>query len=122
MSDSAILTLTWIFFAIHLAVGIAAMRHWTNLPLVPLVNAAAALGVLGYWATRWYTYIFQGIEWYASDQVLPLYAAVVLAFSLATLVGSFKGTALHGVILSIDGLALLAAALFFTFFKMGRLI
>lgn len=122
MSDPVILALTWIFFAIHLAVGVAAVRHWTTLPLVPIVNAAVALGVLGYWATRWYSYIFQGIKWYATDQALPLYAAVVLAFSVATLVGSFKGTVFHGVILSIDGLVLLAAALFFTFFKMDRLI
>ena len=105
MSDPVILALSWIFFAIHLAVGVAAVRHRTALPLVPMVNAAVALGVLGYWMTRWYSYIFQGIKWYASDQALPLYAAVVLAFCIATLAGSFKGTVLHGVVLGIDGLA-----------------
>lgn len=122
MSDAVILPLTWIFFAIHLAVGVAAIRHWTTLTLMPIVNAAVAAGVLAYWITRWYSYIFQGIKWYVSDQALPLYALLVLAFSVATLAGSFKGTMLHGVILSIDGLVLLAAALFFTFFKMDRLI
>lgn len=109
------------FFAIHLAAVVASVRHWTTPPLVPIVNGAVAVGVLSYWATRWYSYIFQDIKWYVSDQALPLYAAVVLAFSMATLTGSFKGTVLHGVILSIDGLTLLAAALFFTFFKMDRL-
>ena len=122
MSDGVILALTWSFFAIHLAVGVLAIRHWTTLPLVPIVNAAAAAGVLAYWITRWYSYIFQGIKWYVSDQALPLYAVLVLALSVATLAGSFKGTVLHGVILSIDGLVLLGAALFFTFFKMDRLI
>ncbi|MEO5585601.1 MAG: hypothetical protein ABIQ75_09110 [Flavobacteriales bacterium] len=122
MSDAVILPLTWLFFAIHVAAGVAAIRHWTILPLVPIVNAVVAAGVLAYWITRWYSYIFQGIKWYMSDQALPLYAVVVLAFSVATLAGSFKGTVLHGVILSVDGLVLLAAALFFTFFKMDRLI
>ena len=122
MSDPVILALTWTCFAIHLGIGVAAARGWSTLPLVPLVNAATAAAVLAYWMTRWYTYFFQDIKWYASDQALPLYAVVVLAFSVATLVSSFKGTVLHGVILGIDGLALLAAALFFTFFKMDRMI
>ncbi|MEO7043434.1 MAG: hypothetical protein ABI035_14320 [Gemmatimonadaceae bacterium] len=122
MSDPIILAITWIFFAIHLAVGVLAVRNLTTLPLVPMVNAAVAASVLAYWMTRWYSYIFQGIKWYASDQVLPLCAAVVLALSAATPAGSFKSTVLHGVILSVDGLALLAAALFFTFFKFDRLI
>lgn len=122
MSDPVILALTWIFFTIHVVVGVAAARHWSALPLVPMVNAAVALGVLAYWITRWYTYIFQGIKWYATDQAIPLYAAVVLAFSVATLAGSFKGTVLHGLFLGIDGLVLLVAALFFTFFKMDRMI
>lgn len=121
MSDPVLLALTWTSFAVHLAVGIAAFRHWTDLPLVPIVNAAVALAVLGYWATRWYSYLFQGVKWYASDQLLPLYAAMVLAFSVATLAGSFKGTALHGVFLSIDGLALLGAALLFSFMKFDRM-
>lgn len=122
MSDPVILALAWICFSIHLAVGVVAARNLTTLPLVPVVNAAVAVSVLAYWMTRWYSYIFQGVKWYASDQALPLYAVVVLALSVATLAGSFKGTVMHGVILGIDGLALLAAALFFTFFKLNRLI
>ncbi len=121
MSDAAILVLTWICFAIHLTVAVAARRHLAPRPLIPMVNAAVAVAVLAYWVTRWYSYIFQGIKWYASDQALPLYAVIVLALSVATLVGSFKGTVIHGAILSIDGVALLAAALFFTFFKLDRL-
>jgi hypothetical protein len=121
VSDTAILALTWICFAIHLTVGVLAARSLTVRPLVPIVNALLAASVLAYWVTRWYSYIFDGIKWYASDQALPLYAAIVLALSLATLIGSWKGTVIHGAILSIDGLALLGAALFFSFFKLDRM-
>ena len=122
MSDPVILAVTWLAFAVHVAVGVAAARAWTTLPLMPLVNAAVAVALLAYWMTRWYSYLFQGVTWYASDQALPLYAAVVLAFSAATLLGRFKGGALHAVVLGVDGSVLLAAALFFTFFKMDRMI
>ncbi len=122
MSDPIILTITWLAFAIHLVVGVIALRGMSTLPLVPVVNAALAASVLGYWMTRWYSYFFHGITWYLSDQALPLYAVVVLVLSVATLAGRFKGGIVHGVILGIDGGVLLAAALFFTFFKMDRLI
>lgn len=122
MSDPVILAITWLAFAVHLAVGVVALRGMSTLPLVPALNAAVASAVLAYWMTRWYSYLFQGITWYLSDQALPLYALLVLALSVATLLGAFKGGTLHGVILSVDGLALLAAALFFTFFKMDRMI
>ena len=121
MSDPAILALMWIGFATHLIVGVLAIRHVTTLPLVPIVNGVVALSVLAYGMTRWYSYIFHGIKWYANDQILPLVAAVVLAFSVATLAGYLKGTVVHGVILSIDGLVLLAAALFFMSFKMDKM-
>ncbi len=60
MSDPVILALTWIFLVLHLAVGIFAARGWSTLPLVPFVNAATAAGVLIYWMTQWYSYLFQG--------------------------------------------------------------
>lgn len=122
MSDTAILALSWIFFILHLAVVIVTARHWSTLPLVPFVNAVTAAGVLIYWMTKWYSYLFQGIKWYATDQAIPLYALVVITFSLAALLGTFKSTVLNNVFLGIDGSVLLAAALFFTFFRMDRMI
>ena len=90
-------------------------------PLVPLINLAVALCVLAHWAQRWYGYIAKGVTWYVSDQVLPLCAMLICVLSGATLFGRYHGTAPHWVVFGIDALALLAAALFFTFFKMNRL-
>jgi len=122
MSNITVIAMAWLGFIVHLVVGLVALRRLGTLPLVPVVNGAIALAILAYWVPRWYSYFFQGITWYASDQAFPLYALAVLGLCVATLAGPFKGPMLHGLVFSFHGLLLLAAALFFTFFKMDRLI
>jgi len=121
MSDATAIAIAWLALAAHAAVAIAVRRRVTDLPLVLLVNLAAALCVLAYWGQRWYGYIAKGVTWYVSDQMLPLYAVLVCLLSGATLLGGYHGTLPHWVIFGIDALVLLAAALFFTFFKLNRL-
>ncbi len=122
MSDPIILLLTWLALALHVLVMLPGVRRLTSLPLLPLLNLAVALCVLAYWIPRWYSYFFQGIRWYATDQLLPLYAVVVCVLAGLTLSGRYAGTVPHWMVLAIDALVLLAAALFFTFFRMDRLI
>lgn len=121
MSDSFVIAVAWLAFAAHVAVAVAVRRRVTDLSLVPLVNLVVALCVLAYWGQRWYGYIAKGITWYFSDQLLPLCAILVCLLSGATLSGRYHGTAPHWVVFGLDAIVLLAAALFFTFFKMNRL-
>ena len=72
MSDATAIAIAWLALAAHAAVAIAVRRRVTDLPLVLLVNLAAALCVLAYWGQRWYGYIAKGVTWYVSDQMLPL--------------------------------------------------
>lgn len=121
MSDATIKLVVWLGVAAHLAIGIMAWRRLTSLPLVPLLNLLVALCILAYWAQRWYGYIAKGITWYLSDQWLPLYAILVSILAGLTLSGHYRGSLPHWIVFSLDFIALLSAALFFTFFRMNRL-
>lgn len=121
MSNAALIAFTWAAFAIHLLVGLAVLRRWTTLPLLPLLNLLVALCVVAYWLPKWYSYMNQGITWYASDQLVPLYAILVGALAVFTLTGRYAGNGLHWTVFAIDTLVLLAAALFFSLFRMDRL-
>jgi hypothetical protein len=77
--------------------------------------------VLAYWGRRWFGYLFRGITWYATDQLIPLCALLVFILAILTLSGRYNGVGLHWVIFVITTLVLLAAALFFSFFRMTRL-
>lgn len=115
------ITVAWLAVAVHAAVMVAVRRRMTGFSVVPLVNLATALCVLAYWVPRWYGYATRGITWYVSDQALPLCAILVCVLSGMSLAGRYHGTLPHWLVFGVDGLALLAAALFFTFFKMNRL-
>lgn len=121
MSNAALIASTWCAFALHVLVGLIALRRWSNLPVLPLLNLAVALSVLAYWLPKWYSYVNQGISWYASDQLVPLYAVLVGALAVFTLTGRYAGTGLHWTVFAIDALVLLAAAVFFSLFRMDRL-
>jgi hypothetical protein len=121
MSDTTLLFSTWLAFVLHVAIALVTLRRWSALPLVSALNGIVALCVLAYWLPRWYGYAFKNIIWYGGDQWMPLCALAVLALAVLTLTGRFAGTTTHWIIYAIDGLALLAAALFFTFFRMDRL-
>jgi len=121
MINSALLFGTWLAFVLHVAVAVTTMRRWSTWPLMPALNGIAAACVLAYWLPRWYSYAFKNITWHTSDQWMPLCALAVLALAVLTLTGRFPATTAHWIICTIDGLALLAAALFFTLFRMDRL-
>jgi hypothetical protein len=120
MKDSSITVLLAIALLAHLLIGFAVGKK--IYPLVPLVliNLSIALAVLGYWAGKWYSYIFQDIQWYLSDQWLPLYAALVCCVAIGHFAGKIH-PALHWGIFVIDLAVILAAFLFFMFFKISKL-
>ena len=121
MSDAVILALAWLAVAAHALVAVLAWRRPGGAPLVPSLNLVVALAVLGYWASRWYGYATRGVTWYATDQLIPLYALVVGGLAAASLAGRLHAGAPQGIAFGIDALVLLAAALFFSFFRMNRL-
>lgn len=121
MSNLALITIAWLAVAAHVAVGVAVHRRVSDLPLVPLLNLGTALCVLAYWVQKWFGYINNGITWHFSDQLLPLYAIVVCVVAVTRIAGRYNGALPHWIIFGVDALALLAAALLFTFFRMNRL-
>ena len=121
MSDAIIKVVTWLALATQLVTGFAVWRHRAPASLIAILNLVAATAVLAYWGRRWYGYLFRGITWYATDQLIPLGAVLVFILALLTLTGRYEGTALHWMIFGVTTLVLIAAALFFSFFKMTRL-
>ena len=121
MSDTTLRAAAWLAFAIQFCVGAAVLRHKASTSLLVLLNLVAALCVLAYWGRRWFDYLFGGVTWYGSDQLIPAYALVVCLLAVLTLVGRYQGNGVHWTIFALNTLVLLGAALFFSFFKMNRL-
>lgn len=127
IARSAPATLAWIGVAAHLVVSVLALRRPAGLPahpLLPLLNFAVAVCVLAYWAHAWYGYAARGVTWYASDQIVPLYAVTVAVASGLALAGRYDGRLAHWgqwVAFAIDALALAGAALYLTFARFDRL-
>lgn len=122
VSDSIIRVLIWFAVIAHLTAGVLSWRRGSALPLLPLINLAVAACVVVYWMVRWYGVIARGILWYATDQLLPLYALAVCLFSGLALAGKVVAAPVHWVIFCLQFLVLIAAALFFTFFKITRMM
>src|SRR5690349_7151881 len=109
--------LAWIGLIAHVVVGVVALRRSVAPAahrLVPLLNLVLALCVLAYWMRKWYGYATRGVTWYASDQLVPLYAIAVAVLSGIALAGWYDGRLPHWVVFVIDALAFLAAALYLT--------
>lgn len=106
---------------LHLAVGVMAFRRGPPPILLVWLNLVTGIGVLVYWVPRWYSYVADGINWYASDQLLPLYALLVCLFSVLTLVNRVSGHRLHWLVFGLHTIVLLVAFLFLTFFRVNRL-
>ena len=121
MTDLLVATIAWIALGLHVVVGVATLRSGGWQPWLPLLNLTTAVSVLAYWAYRWYGYLFQGVTWYASDQIVPLYALLVCVLTITSLSGRYQAVALNWVAFVIDGLVAIAAVLFATFFRMDRL-
>ncbi len=121
MSDSTLRVLAWSAVLIHGLACAAVLRHKAPMSLIVLLNLLAAASVLTYWGWRWAGYLFRGVSWSATDQLIPLYALVVFALAVLTLAGYYRGVAIHWGVFTLDTLVVLAAALFFSFFRMTRL-
>jgi hypothetical protein len=116
--------LVWLGLGAHLVVGVVALRRPAGLPahpLLPLLNLAVAVCVLAYWAHEWYGYVARGVTWYASDQVVPLYAAAVAVVSGLALAGRYEGRLAHWLAFAVDTLVLVVAALYVTFVRFDHL-
>ena len=118
MTNVLFATLAWIALALHIVVGIVTLRSGGWRLWLPLLNLTIAVCVLAYWASRWYGYLFRGVIWYASDQLIPLYALFVVALTVMSLSGRYKAVALNWVAFAIHSVAVVGAVLFVTFFKM----
>ncbi len=121
MSDAAIVVLVWSAIAMHLAVAVAVRSRRSDLTLLPILNLVVALCVLGYWIPRWYSYVTKGIIWYATDQLVPLYAIMVCVLSGFALAGRYRGTVPHWIVFGVDSAVLIAFAIFMITFKLKRL-
>jgi hypothetical protein len=122
MSNAIVTTIPWIAFAVHLVVGSVAYRRTSAAVPLALLNLATAACVLAYWVPRWHGYLARGVTWYGSDQLVPLYAALVCTIAALALTGRFVSAPPQWVLFGIDATALLGAALFFSFFRITRLM
>ncbi|HSE68698.1 MAG TPA: hypothetical protein VLB12_17025 [Gemmatimonadales bacterium] len=121
MSDFGVAAIAWIALGLHIGVGVVALRNGRPRPLVPILNLTSALCVLAYWGHRWWGYLFRGVTWYASDQLIPLYALLVCVLALVTLSGRHPAVALNWIVFLFHTVVLVAAVLFLKFFRLNRL-
>jgi hypothetical protein len=121
MSNAALRAVVWLAFAMQLFVGAAVLRHKASVSLIALFNLVAAVAVLAYWGRRWFGYLFRGITWYATDQLVPAYALLVSLLAILALSGRYQGLPAQWMIFGANTLVLLGAALFLTLFRMTRL-
>jgi hypothetical protein len=121
MKDSSIAVLLSIALLAHLLIGFAVGKKIYPLTPLVLINLSIALAVLGYWAGKWYSYIFDGIQWYIADQWLPLYAALICCAAIGYFAGKIIYPVLHWGIFVIDLAVIVAALLFFLLFKINKL-
>jgi len=110
--------MAWVGLGLHLLVGIVSLRSAGPRQLVPAVNLLIAACVILYWAQRWYSYLFRGITWYASDQLMPLYAILVCVLAAGTLAGRYTAVTLNWIVFAVHAAVFVGAVLFVTFFRM----
>ena len=118
MSNFVVAAIAWVGLAVHVIVGILALRSVGSRQLVPALNLIVAACVIVYWAQRWFGYLFRGITWYASDQLIPLYAILVFLLAGGTLAGRFSAAPLNWLVFTLHVLVFVGAVLFVTFFRM----
>ena len=121
MNDSTLRALAWSAFVIQILAGAAVVKHKAPSSLLVVLNLLAGAAVLVYWGRRWFDYLFRGVTWYAADQLIPAYALLVCLLAVLTLLGHSQNVRVHWWIFGLNTLILLAAALFFSFFRMTRL-
>src|ERR1041385_780539 len=109
MSNFALATIAWVGLALHVIVGILAIRTAGPRPLVPAVNLIIAACVLAYWVQRWYGYLFRGITWNVTDQLIPLYALFVCVLAGGTLAGRYSAVTLNGLVFTFHAVVFVGA-------------
>ena len=113
--------IAWLGLVLHLAAAFAASRSRHALIILGALNLVTAACVLVYWGIRWWGYLFRGISWSATDQLVPLYALAAAVLAALALTGRLGSPLPLWIIIGIDTIVFLAAALFLTFFRMTRL-
>jgi len=121
-TNTAVTALVWLALVAHLMVAGIVLQQRGPVSLIPIVNLLVAGSVLVYWGQRWFGYLFRGITWYATDQLIPLYAVAVAVAALLTLSGRYSGTMVHWLAFGVNTIVLVGAALFVSFFRLTRLI
>lgn len=116
-----ITALAWFAVIVHVSIGVFAWRRGSAIPLLPAINLVVAFCVLVYWAQKWVAVLSKGITWYASDQLLPAYALAVCVLAALALTGRLAWSGLHWTIFGAHTIVTIAAALFFTFFRINKL-
>lgn len=110
MSNATITLLAWLGVLLHLAVGIIRWRRLSPLPLMAALNAAVALCILAYWGQRWIGYLFRGVKWYLTDQLVPAYALIVLIVAGLALAGRPVSPVPQWLAFGVHAMVLLAGA------------
>ncbi len=113
--------LSWLGLLVHLVVGFLVLRRLGSPRLLPLLNLMIAGAVLVYWIRQWYDYLFGGILWYATDQLMPLYALIVVVVASLSLAGRYQGTVFHWVVFGVDTTVFIVAVYLATFLRFNRL-
>jgi hypothetical protein len=111
----------WTGFSLHVAAALLVWRRPAGIAPIVWVNLITSLTVLAWWATRWYATLTRGTGWVLSDQATPLYAFVICMLCGMTAAGRSPGAAVHWSVFVLHAIVLLAAALFLTFVRLGRL-
>lgn len=122
MTDTMIKLVVWLAVAVHMTVAIITWRRRGGPPLVPLVNLIVGITILGYWVQQWYGYLTRGIQWDWIDQLVPLYALVVVILAGLALSGRHPGTTLNRVLFGVDAIVLLGFAILFSLLKFDRML
>ena len=94
-TNSLVLTVVWLGLALHVLAGFLTARHASTAPLIPILNLLVSGLILAFWAQRWYGYLFRGIRWYATDQLVPAYAVAVCIVAGMALWGRHPNMALN---------------------------
>ena len=118
MSNLAIKAIAWIGLGVHVLVAILARRSAQWRLLVPAVNFIVAACVVVYWAQRWFGYLFRGITWSPTDQLMPLYAILICVLAGGTLAARWSPPTLNWLAFTLHAVVFIGAVLFVTFFRM----
>lgn len=118
---SAPVVIAWSGFSVHAAAALTVWRRPDSLAPIVAANFVTGLSVLAWWASRWYGSVRDDTAWTLSDQAMPLYAFLICLLCGATMSGRSPTGFLHWSAFALHAIILLLAALFLSFYRIGRL-